>query len=90
MPNYNMGGVIGGNVPPPSQYPSMGGMNYTPQSNNFVPPPSFPAPQNNGYPSAGPSFSLPENFVKPAPEEDQRSTNTIDDFEARLNALKKF
>ena len=30
MPNYNMGGVIGGNVPPPSQYPSMGGMNYTP------------------------------------------------------------
>jgi hypothetical protein len=64
---------------------------------NQQPPPMYHPPADAGYnnPHAsfgGPQFSLPENNFPASgqqEEEDSKSISSVDDFEARLNALKK-
>ncbi len=74
-------------MPPNNNYPTM--------FNNQVP--AYHPPADPGYNAAmgvGPRFSIPEhnNAINGSvvhDEEDRKSAGSVDDFEARLNALKR-
>ena len=67
-------------------YPSMSNQA---QPGYYVPPTTVPTGcQNPGGPS-GLSFSIPENNDGGFKDPETQSVNSMDDFEARLNALKK-
>lgn len=74
-------------------YPIMPQNNYPPMFNQA---PVYHPPADPGYNASvgvGPRFSIPDpnNAINGSvhEEEDRKSVSSIDDFEARLNALKR-
>ena len=89
--NYEDPSATGGmGFPPvgynPAMYPSMSNQA---QPGFYVPPATLPpGDQISGRPS-GLSFTIPENNDGGNKDPETQSVNSMDDFEARLNALKK-